>query len=176
MEKRPAIPAELTRRVLVEAGHRCAIPTCRHPTTEIAHIVPWSRVREHTFDNLIALCPTCHARYDKGEIDRKSMRMYKAQLSERPTLSFPNRVEGEYDPFKMRILGDHGITSITDNGIGDYTVNLALARSDNEYPVLVSAPRAQFEIEKGSTSFRVRLLNSTGGSIDAPFAFKLLGD
>lgn len=31
-EDRPAIPAELRRRVLVKAGHRCAIPTCRrHP-------------------------------------------------------------------------------------------------------------------------------------------------
>jgi len=29
---------------------------------------------------LIALCPTCHARYDKGEIDRKSILIYKEQL------------------------------------------------------------------------------------------------
>jgi hypothetical protein len=34
----------------------------------------------HTFDNLIALCPTCHTRYDKGEIDRRSMRTYKLNL------------------------------------------------------------------------------------------------
>jgi 5-methylcytosine-specific restriction endonuclease McrA len=40
---------------------------------EIAHIVPWEKVKEHTFDNLIVLCPTCHTRFDKGEIDRKSM-------------------------------------------------------------------------------------------------------
>jgi hypothetical protein len=79
-ERRPDIPAELKRAVLVEAGHRCAIPTCRTSTTEIAHIAPWRDKREHTFDNLIALCPNCHTRYDKDEIDRKSMLMYKAQL------------------------------------------------------------------------------------------------
>lgn len=79
---RPPVPAELKRMVLVEAGHRCAIPTCRETTTEIAHIVPWAKVQEHTFENLIALCPNCHTRFDqKGDIDRKAMLMYKHNLS-----------------------------------------------------------------------------------------------
>ena len=75
MAKRPPIPAELERAVLIECGHRCAIPTCRQVPVELAHIIPWSRCKAHTFDNLIALCPTCHTRYDHGEIDRKSMRI-----------------------------------------------------------------------------------------------------
>jgi HNH endonuclease len=67
--------------VLVEAGHRCAIPTCRHPTTEIAHIVPRKPDGSNdVFENLIALCPNDHARYDRGEIDRQSMVMYKRNL------------------------------------------------------------------------------------------------
>lgn len=77
---RPAIPASLQRAVLVEAGHRCAIPTCRSTPTMFAHITPWAKVQEHTFDNLIALCPTCHARFDGGQIDRQSMLQYKANL------------------------------------------------------------------------------------------------
>jgi hypothetical protein len=72
---------ELQRSVLIEAGHRCAIPTCRQVPVEIAHIVAWSSCKEHTFDNLIALCPTCHTRYDKGEIDEKCMLAYKSNLS-----------------------------------------------------------------------------------------------
>src|SRR5271163_3867814 len=64
------------RMVLVEAGHRCAIPTCRHPTTEIAHIMPESQIHDDTFENLIALCPKCQ----KKEIDRQSIRMYKRNL------------------------------------------------------------------------------------------------
>jgi len=79
-EGRPAIPAELKRSVLVEAGHRCAIPACRHPTTEIAHIRPWAKAQEHSFENLIALCPNCHRRFDRGEIDRRAMEQYKANL------------------------------------------------------------------------------------------------
>lgn len=78
---RPAIPRQLIREVLMEAGHRCAIPTCRQIPIEVAHITRWAEVKEHSFDNLIALCPTCHSRYDRGDIDRNSMRQYKANLS-----------------------------------------------------------------------------------------------
>ena len=55
MVVREAIPANLKRRILVEAGHRCAIPTCRFPTTEIAHILAYSKVKTHEFSNLILL-------------------------------------------------------------------------------------------------------------------------
>ena len=77
---RPPIPAETKRKVLVEAGHRCAIPTCRYITVELHHIVPWEKCQEHDYHNLIALCPNCHTRADRGEIDRKSLRLYKASL------------------------------------------------------------------------------------------------
>lgn len=77
---RPSIPAELRRRVLVEAGHRCAIPTCRYIEVEVHHIVPWEACQKHEYENLIALCPNCHRRADKGDIDRKSLHHYKANL------------------------------------------------------------------------------------------------
>ncbi|MCA1300567.1 HNH endonuclease [Stappia indica] len=80
MENRPAIPADVKRRVLVEAGHRCAIPTCRYIEVDIHHIVSWAQCQAHEYDNLIALCPNCHRRADKGEIDRKSLRIYKFNL------------------------------------------------------------------------------------------------
>lgn len=80
VENRPAIPTLLERRVLMESGHRCAIPTCSYPTVEIHHIVPWEKCKEHTYDNLIALCPNCHSRADRGEIDRKSLLLYKSRL------------------------------------------------------------------------------------------------
>ncbi|MFJ6136537.1 HNH endonuclease [Kitasatospora sp. NPDC092286] len=80
-DDRPAIPRELDRRVRVEAGHRCAIPHCRMPVLDIAHIRPWAKVQRHEFENLIALCPTCHRLFHRGDIDRKSMLHYKARLS-----------------------------------------------------------------------------------------------
>jgi hypothetical protein len=77
---RHAIPAELRRAVLVEAGHRCAVPRCGHTDVDVHHIVPWETCKKHEYDNLIALCPNCHRRAHKGEIDRKSLREYKSLL------------------------------------------------------------------------------------------------
>jgi 5-methylcytosine-specific restriction endonuclease McrA len=80
LDDRPPIPADIRRRVLVEAGHRCAIPTCRHIEVDIHHIVAWAQRQAHEYDNLIALCPNGHRRADRGEIDRKALRLYKANL------------------------------------------------------------------------------------------------
>ena len=101
MSERPAIPAELKRRILVEAGHRCAIPSCRFPTIEIAHIEPYEKVKEHKYENLIALCPNCHTRADKGEIDKKSLKIYKRILQ---------RLTDKYDRFELNVLSElqHG--------------------------------------------------------------------
>jgi hypothetical protein len=79
-ERRAPMPSELRRRVLVEAGHRCAIPTCRYIEVDVHHIVPWAEGKAHEYDNLIALCPNCHRRADRGEIDRKALRLYKLNL------------------------------------------------------------------------------------------------
>lgn len=106
MPKRPPISADLEREVLLEAGHRCAIHTCRQTPIELAHIIPWSRCKTHTYDNIIALCPTCHTRYDKNEIDKKSMLEYKARLSLH---------SGKFTRFEYRLLKrmrDSGVTEI----------------------------------------------------------------
>ncbi len=44
------------------------------------HIVPWATCQAHEYENLIALCPNCHRRADRGEIDRKALRIYKFNL------------------------------------------------------------------------------------------------
>lgn len=80
---RPAIPADIQRAVILEAGGRCAIPRCNWPTVELAHIVPWEKVQKHEFSNIIALCPNCHTGYDNAtsRIDLKAMRQIKANLA-----------------------------------------------------------------------------------------------
>jgi hypothetical protein len=69
---------------MVEAGHRCAIPTCRAVAPlECEHIDDWARVRRHEFENMIVLCANCHGRKGSGpgQIDRGSLRQYKANLA-----------------------------------------------------------------------------------------------
>jgi len=75
------VPADVERRLLVEAGHRCAIPTCQAPgPLELHHILPWARVKRHEVVHMIVLCANCHARADKGDIDIKSLYRYKERL------------------------------------------------------------------------------------------------
>ena len=95
MVRRPSIPTDLERSVKIECGHRCAIQTCCQHPVEIAHIIPWSKCRAHVFENLIGLCPTCHFRYDNGEIDRKAMQIYKLNLG---------FVNGRYGELEKRVL------------------------------------------------------------------------
>jgi hypothetical protein len=79
---RPEIPRPMARDVRVEAGHRCAIPTCRATSgLQIHHINEWAKVREHAFENLILVCANCHSRITGGEIDRGSVLAYKSNLS-----------------------------------------------------------------------------------------------
>jgi HNH endonuclease len=77
---RSAIPADIRRRVLVEAGHRCAIPTCRHIDIDIHHIIFVEDGGENSYENLIALCPNCHRMTHQGKIDRKALQIYKSNL------------------------------------------------------------------------------------------------
>lgn len=79
--KRKALPQKMKDRILVESGHRCAIPTCRTILTQNAHIYPLHKKQDDSFENLIALCPNCHFRYDvKNDISLEQMRMYKSNL------------------------------------------------------------------------------------------------
>lgn len=96
MPNRPSIPKAMQRNVLVEAGHRCAIPTCRSMAgLHLHHIIPWSKCKRHKENNLIALCPNCHFQVHQGNIDAKSLRMYKANLQ---------RMSDVYTPLEIDIL------------------------------------------------------------------------
>jgi hypothetical protein len=97
MSDRPAIPTDMKRRMLMEAGYRCSIPACRFPITENAHIISWADSKDHSYENLIALCPNCHTLFDLGKIDRAAIVAYKKKLI------FLNDV---YSRFELDVL-DH---------------------------------------------------------------------
>jgi HNH endonuclease len=107
-QDRPSIPAQLKRQLLIESGHRCAIPTCRTPTPlEFEHIIDWTISKKHSFENMIVLCANCHGRKgDKsGQIDRKSLAVYKANLS---------LINGRYNDFEKRVI-EYFATAVKNN-------------------------------------------------------------
>jgi hypothetical protein len=82
-ERRPAIPAKLERSLMIEAGYRCAV--CKDPEPlQIDHIIEWSEVKAHEFNNMIVLCANCHARKrntsDPRHINRLSLQRIKSNL------------------------------------------------------------------------------------------------
>ena len=67
--------------VLTEAGYRCAVPTCRGIIVlDLHHIVPVRAGGSNATDNLLALCPTCHALFERGTIPQASIAAWKAFL------------------------------------------------------------------------------------------------
>ena len=98
---RPAIPAEVKRKVLLEAGHRCVIPHCGSAEIDVHHIIPWETCQDHSPDNLIALCPNCHRRAHKGKIDRKSLILYKLR-GQRVFRGEPTEAVGSLEPWSTR--------------------------------------------------------------------------
>ena len=68
-------------QVLTEAGYRCAVPTCRNILAiDLHHILEVSEGGGNDPENLIALCPTCHALFHRGEIKRESIQIWKGML------------------------------------------------------------------------------------------------
>jgi hypothetical protein len=119
-DKRPTIPREVQIAVLVESGHRCAV--CGDPCPlERAHILPWCESRDHSLENLICLCASCHQRADLERWGKKVLHEYKktpwilrrrvaAGGGESPTLKWWHEFKEEF--------AKHAPPSETDGCIG----------------------------------------------------------
>ena len=75
-------PSQAVRTaVLIEAGYRCASPTCRNILAlDLHHIEEVHAGGGNEVANLIALCPTCHALYTRGTIPREAIDAWKTVL------------------------------------------------------------------------------------------------
>jgi hypothetical protein len=75
------IPRVVREEVLIEAGYRCAVPTCRTVIpVHLHHIAEVSEGGGNLASNLIVLCPTCHGLYHNGQISKEAVRVYKNVL------------------------------------------------------------------------------------------------
>ena len=78
---RRAIPADTRRLVLHECGYKCSNPACRNVITldvhHLAHVAAGGADRP---ENLLALCPYCHAMHHAGQIPADSLRSWKLLL------------------------------------------------------------------------------------------------
>ncbi len=78
---RTKIPHNVVNSVLIEAGYRCAVPTCRNILAiDMHHIVEVKDGGPNEPSNLLALCPTCHALYTRGTIPKEAINAWKTML------------------------------------------------------------------------------------------------
>ena len=79
--ERANLPLKTRAIVLTEAGYRCAVPTCRNILAlDMHHIWEVSAGGGDDPENLVALCPYCHALYHRGTISAESVYAWKAML------------------------------------------------------------------------------------------------
>jgi hypothetical protein len=65
----------------MEAGYKCGNPTCRHVITlELHHILYVQDGGGDGSENLLVLCPYCHAMHHAGEIPIEAIRHWKSML------------------------------------------------------------------------------------------------
>ena len=90
---RPYISPAVRQQVQIEAGYRCANPRCREIVVhDMHHIVPVKEDGENTPDNLIVLCPTCHALVHREGIPQRAILAWKGLLV---SLNNPHRVSAD---------------------------------------------------------------------------------
>jgi hypothetical protein len=75
---RSTLRVDVRHLVLHEAGYKCGNPICRTILTlDIHHLDPVSNGGGNAPENLLALCPTCHALHHSGVIPQESLRAWK---------------------------------------------------------------------------------------------------
>jgi hypothetical protein len=162
-ESRPSIPEAIKRDILIEAGHRCAIPTCKNSANiDLHHIVPWEKSKEHKAENLIALCPNCHRLAHDGSIDKKSLLKYKevCQKLLNPPAHYESEVKAyiKFNPNTATgILDANNIVGFIDHGILNFSFNFLNLFTDESY--VINA------IGDGSVSFKVIEKSISGAQI-----------
>ena len=80
-KKRKKTPIDTKQLVLHEAGYKCANPACRHIITlDIHHLEYVSNGGSDDPENLLPLCPNCHALHHAKKIPITSLRAWKMLL------------------------------------------------------------------------------------------------
>jgi hypothetical protein len=101
MTKRKPIPKAVRDQVLVAAMHRCCLCPEHHDVVDLHHVVQISEGGPNTEDNLMAVCPTCHAKIHRirNRYSEAQLRMYRERWLELCALGLPldARLAAAYD-------------------------------------------------------------------------------
>jgi hypothetical protein len=91
MTKRRAISRDVRNKVLVDAMHRCCLCPEHREIVDLHHVVPISEGGPNTENNLMAVCPTCHATIHRirNRYTPEQLRMYQERWVRLCSLGLP---------------------------------------------------------------------------------------
>jgi len=91
MAKRKPIPVAVRDKLLVQAMHRCCLCPEHHDITDLHHVVEISVGGPNTEDNLMVVCPTCHAKIHRlrNRYTAEQLSMYKERWTRFCALGLP---------------------------------------------------------------------------------------
>ncbi len=75
-EHRPAVKKGIRRRLLEEAGGKCANPGCTNTRAQVHHIMEWHIYGTHQPEDMIAVCPSCHDEIHHGRLGISDETLY----------------------------------------------------------------------------------------------------
>lgn len=84
-EEKRHIPRPIKRRLLEEAGGKCANPGCSNTKTEFHHIKHWAVYKAHRAEDMIAVCPSCHDAAHHGTLRITDELLYEWKQSKLET-------------------------------------------------------------------------------------------
>lgn len=99
MKARVAIENKKRRELRREVGFCC--PICGCPILEYHHIIPWSEIKKHDIEHMIALCPTCHAQADNKAYTRDYLYKLKSEGCNSP--GWKHALKFDSDDFYVQI-------------------------------------------------------------------------
>jgi len=91
-------PVRVHRELLIEASWQCAICFSDAPL-EFHHIIPWSTLKHHDPQHMLAVCPSCHAKITRyGQPDSASQREIKRRLVARARAAVESSAQRALEP------------------------------------------------------------------------------
>jgi hypothetical protein len=118
MANRDDVPRSIKRQLRREAGFGCCV--CGMPFVQYHHIVPYSSEAHNRPEDMMALCPTCHAMATAGALTETEQRQHKAR---------PRNVERGFADGLLKLNQEECVVAVGDTRLGG---NVELLRVDDE--------------------------------------------
>ena len=93
------INAEIRRTLRKEVNFCC--PICGCPILEYHHIIPWSNIQKHLVEEMIALCPNCHALADNGRYNKEHL--YSLKSAGRDAPGWKHAIKFSSENFSVKV-------------------------------------------------------------------------